>query len=172
MEDLERGPPLFCIHTIDMNNLTTNLNFLSPVGWKLTIDNLKYANIAYFSTKVILPAVTVAPAKATYRNMPGFVPGDFVEYAPLAIDFMIDEDMKNYKEALNWLSLSTAQSRPLMHDLHLAVMTGKNNLNNQVRFIRAFPTSITPIEFTAQATDIKYATATVTFQYDRYEFME
>lgn len=155
-----------------MNNLTTNLNFLSPVGWKLTIDNLKYVNIAYFSTKVTLPTVTVAPAKASYRNLQGFVPGDFVEYAPLSIDFMIDEDMKNYKEVLDWLSLSTAQSSPVMHDLHLAVMTGKNNLNNQIRFVRAFPTSISPIEFTTQATDIKYAMATATFQYDRFEFME
>ena len=39
---------------VDDQNLTTNLNYLQPTGFKLLIDRVKYPNLEYFCQGVAL----------------------------------------------------------------------------------------------------------------------
>ena len=152
--------------------IVENQSFLSPVSFKLTIGNDAAPNVAFFCTGCNLPGVRVPEVTTNFRGHQGFMPGDKLTYESLSVRFMIDEAMTNYQEILKWLvSHASNPGKPNVKDLTLAVMTGKNTINAQIKFVNAFPTSLSPIEFFAQSTDIEYVTGTVTFRYDYFEVL-
>ena len=59
---------------------------------------------------------------------------------------------------------------PVFSDATLNILSSKNRANIEVRFNNVFPVSLSGLQFTQQATDVDYLSATVTFQYKLYEF--
>jgi len=55
-------------------------------------------------------------------------------------------------------------------DATLTILTSKNNPVTEVRFTDIYPVSLSGLNYTQQATDVDYLTATVSFQYRQYEF--
>ena len=55
-------------------------------------------------------------------------------------------------------------------DATLTVLTSKNNPQLEVRFRNVFPTSLTGLDYNQQAADVEYLTATVSFNYEIYDF--
>ena len=58
----------------------------------------------------------------------------------------------------------------LFSDATLSILTSKNNAVVEVRFSDVFPISLSGLQYTQQATDTDYLTATVTFNYKLYDF--
>ena len=59
---------------------------------------------------------------------------------------------------------------PALSDATLSVLSSKNNANIEIRFSDVFPTSVSGLQFSQQASDVDYLSATITFQYKLYEF--
>ena len=59
---------------------------------------------------------------------------------------------------------------PVFSDATLNILSSKNRANIEVRFNNVFPVSLSGLQFTQQATDVDYLSATVPFQYKLYEF--
>ena len=59
---------------------------------------------------------------------------------------------------------------PALSDATLNILTSKNTPNVEVRFSDVFPVSLTGLNFSQNAGDVDYLTASVTFQYKLYEF--
>ena len=55
-------------------------------------------------------------------------------------------------------------------DATLTVLTSKNNAQLEVRFRDIFPVGLTSLQYDQQAADVEYLTATVTFNYQIYDF--
>jgi hypothetical protein len=55
-------------------------------------------------------------------------------------------------------------------DATLTVLTSKNNAQLEVRFRDIFPIGLTSLQYDQQAADVEYLTATVTFNYQIYDF--
>jgi hypothetical protein len=47
-------------------------------------------------------------------------------------------------------------------------MTSHNNINKQFQFKDAFPVSLSGVDFNAQATDVEYLQADVSFRYNEF----
>ena len=154
-----------------MTQLTDNFNMLSPTGFRVTIESPKFSNLEYFISTVSLPTISLSEAEASFRNYQGFVPGDQVSYEPLDMTFVLDEDMKNYNEVFDWIQSNAEENVPAKHDLILSILTSHNNLNRQIRFIGAMPTSLGGVEFNTQVDSIDYLQSTVTIRYDRFEII-
>ena len=58
----------------------------------------------------------------------------------------------------------------LFSDATLTILTSKNNAVVEVRFSDIFPISLSGLQYSQQATDTDYLTATVTFDYKLYDF--
>ena len=58
----------------------------------------------------------------------------------------------------------------LFSDATLTILTSKNNAVVEVRFRDIFPLSLSGLQYSQQATDTDYLTATVTFDYKLYDF--
>ena len=157
-----------------------NRNFLSPAGFKFTLA--KAPKVDFFSQSVSIPNINLGVSiQTTYlKDVP--VPGDKIDYGDLDIEFFIDENLENYLQIERWMrSLgfpeSLAESIPINQqndedlimgdtsDGTLIVYNSSFNAVAKVSFKDLFPASLTPVPFTADATDINYIMATASFKY-------
>ena len=156
-----------------------NRNFLSPAGFKFTLA--KAPKVDFFSQSVSIPNIDLGVAvQTTYlRDIP--VPGDKLTYGDLNIEFFIDENLENYLQIERWMrslgypeslgetvSLDPQKDSLLdgaRSDGTLLVYNSSFNPIAKILFKDMFPTSLTPVPFTADVTDINYIMATATFKY-------
>jgi len=156
-----------------------NRNFLSPAGFKFSLA--KTPKVDFFSQSVSIPNIDLGVAvQTTYlRDIP--VPGDKLTYGDLSIEFFIDENLENYLQMERWMrslgypeTLGEAVSLDPQKDSlldgarsdgTLLVYNSSFNPIAKILFKDMFPVSLTPVPFTADATDINYIMATATFKY-------
>ena len=158
----------------ESNSLTTNLNYLAPVYFRMAVDRLKFPNVEYTVQTVVLPDVTVSQATlaSPHRNIP--LDGDKVDYGELQISFLIDEDMKNYQEIYDWMIGEVTQAdkggqNKKTRDITLSILSSHNNITREIQFVDAFPTTLSSLPFDLTVTDTQYLTAVVSFSYGYFK---
>ncbi len=154
-----------------MNNLTDNINMLTPGGFKVSIDSKEFANLQFFCTNVALPSVNQTEVLSTYKNNNAFFPGEIITYDAFTLTFIVDEEMKNYLEIFNWLS-KNRRTNPIFKDITLSILSNKNTTNKQILFHDTFPVSLGALNFTTQDTVLDAVTCDVTFRYNLFEFIK
>ena len=169
------------------NNLTSNTNLLSPVGFKLTINRQKYANTEYFITNFSIPEITAGEVQMNFRGGISYQTSETRQFGGLSLRFAIDEDMKNFKEIYDWLiglgypdnfeqraNLQSAlqqrneKSGLVYSDGSMIITTAQYQPNILINFIDLYPISIGGLEFSTQSTDIEYLQGSVSFNYRKY----
>lgn len=172
-----------------------NINFLSPSGFTLAVEKLP--TTTFFAQSVTLPSVKFG---STYQGTPNLdiaIMGDKLEFDDLAIDFMVDEDMRNYKEILAWMfgighpeSLDQyatfhelestrlfANYNPRNHtsmysDATLSIMTNSSTPNNNnIYFTDLFPVGLGGLDFMTTINDVQYLTCRANFRYSDFKFV-
>jgi len=166
----------------------TNRNFLSPIGFKLSLASKE--KVDFFSNTAKIPGITLGTALqgTTYRILD--VPGDELVFEDFSMSFLVDEDLKNYMIIHNWMTgLGFPESFQQFKDLttgedgqedrKLQYCDGTLHILNSnyrdvatVKFKDLFPTSLTSLDFTASDNDINYFTAEVTFKYTIYNILD
>ena len=160
-----------------------NKSFLSPIGFKFTIQRLPHVN--YFCTSVELPEISIGQI-TTIQNpfirLP--VPGDKLDFGLLNIRFRVDEDMKNFQEIYDWLialgfpdnfaqrgaiQRTTTNVGEVYSDGSLILTTAQFQPNIEVKFTDMYPTSLSAVQFDIERTDIEYLQADVNFAFRKYE---
>jgi hypothetical protein len=110
-----------------------------------------------------------------------------MEYDPLTLSFLVDEDLENYLILHNWLrALGTPDStterkefrlkmqqlfgnNDLYADATLMVLNSNYNHNFDVVFEDLIPIGLNALEFNATVDGTEYAMATVSFRYLAYQ---
>ena len=174
-----------------MSTLTdqpTNPNFLSPLGFKFTIN--KTPNINYYVQAANIPSVALGSPDLLNPFVRIPIPGDQIQYGELNLSFKVDEDMKNYLEIYNWLialgfpdaftqyeAIASKNAGPISglsnpltgagvySDATLTVLSSAMNPIHQVTFIDCFPTTISDLNFNSIDSDVNYLTCQTTFRY-------
>ena len=110
-----------------------------------------------------------------YNRLRGLgIPVDHKDYANLGTAGR--DRFPNQGKEVNLLGTKRSKEQPAqsmgtaLSDATLAILSAKNNVIKEVRFIDVFPVAMSGASFTQQATDINYITSTVTFKYMYYEF--
>lgn len=155
-----------------MATLTTNKNFLSPVGFQFKIDSTTYPNLEYFAVGATLPGISVNETEQGYRGVTLGFTGDRLEFEDLALRVNVTENLENYIETLDWMHniAQSTNAEDFKVDATLLILTSHNNVIKEVLFKDVFPTSMSAIEFDAQAESIEYVQMDVTFAYTNFEF--
>ena len=153
--------------------LTTNKNFLSPVGFSFKIDSVNYPNLEYFCTAVTLPGLSIAEASMPYRGASLAFTGDRIIFDDLSIRFNITENMENYIETFDRIHslIQSNNAESLKVDATLMVLSSHNNVTKQIKFSGVFPNSLSSVEFNSQAADIEYLQADLSLKYTSFEFV-
>lgn len=156
-----------------MATLTTNKNFLSPVGFQFKISSTEYPNLEYFAVGATLPGLSITAAEQSYRGVNLAFTGDRLSFDDLTLRINVTEDLDNYIETFNWLHnlAQTNNAEDQKVDATLLILTSHNNVNKEIQFKGVFPTGMAPIEFDAQAESIDYVQMDITFAYTNFEFV-
>jgi len=173
-------------------NQIQNRNFLSPVGFKFTLN--RAPKVAFFGNSTNIPGMTLGIAVQPTYLKDIDIPGDKVTFNDLTLRFLVDENLENYMEIQNWIrgigypeslqeiykwqktnasmDLQNKSQMNLYSDATLTVLTSSNNSNFKVKFLDVFPYSLTDLQFDATDSDIDYLTAEVTFKYTIYNIVD
>jgi len=156
-----------------MATLTTNKNFLSPVGFQFKVDSTKYPNIEYFAVACTLPGANIAATDTPYRGVNLSFTGDRISFEDLALRINVTENMENYIETFDWMHniIQTKNAEDFKADATLLILSSHNNVTKEIKFNGVFPTNISPIEFDAQAESVEYVQMDITFAYTNFEFV-
>ena len=163
----------------------TNKNFLSPIGFVFLLERAR--KCAFLCQKATIPNMSLGEVPIP---TPGMVPipieGNMV-YGDLEVEFIVDEDLRNYMEIHNWMrALGTPQNYgerdvwnrnnrshtsddPRYSDATLQVLNNNNLANFDVLFKSLFPTNLSGIPFDVTGNDNQFLTATATFKYVLFE---
>ena len=150
------------------------INYLEPNNFKFEIDRVTYENVGFMVQSANVPDITLdfavfnTPFKISQEH------ADKVQYAPLAITFLVDEKLTNYLEIHDWLMGQLHYNTELtkdfkLRDIKLTIMSSHNNPLHVITFRDAFPMSLSQMTFDSRASDIEYVTADVMFAYTYFE---
>lgn len=161
----------------------STVNFLSPLGFKLTIE--RTPNVNYFVQAVSLPIVSVGQVNVItpFTKIP--VGGDRLTYSDLIITFKVDENMENYVEILDWLtrlgypeSLEQSYDRSIkfpttetaLSDVKLHILSSSKNPLHEITFFDAHPTTLSELNFSSTMSDVDYLECTATFAFRSFKY--
>ena len=157
-------------------------NYLSSAGFKIIFKRLPH--VEFFSNKILLPSVTTNAVKQDTPLRAFYTVGDHLAYADLDLTFIIDENMKNYREIYDWLKGigspdSLAQYDQLkdsadgdQSDITVLILDSHKNPNLEVTFKNAMPIGLTPVSLDLSNQDVLYPEATVTMRYDAFDIKD
>ena len=170
-----------------------NRNFLSPIGFKFVLAD--YPKVTYFAQTANIPGISINQVEQP-TIMGRTIPWDShgINYEPLNLQFLIDEDLENYLILHNWMrGMATGRTlaeRTFLEDRSeekmdtgkiltnvrsdgsLAVLNSNFQTNFFVTFENMFPVSLSALEFNATIDGTEYAVAQASFRYDLYDIQD
>ena len=175
------------------NNNPNELDYLRPNAFKFMVHNIP--NTSYFCQAANIPEMNLPPANqpTPLTDIPH--PGDKIEFGTLMIRFLIQEDMKNYKELYDWMaglgfpkdskqfanytktqnyrfpdiSPETQQGLGQYSDATLTLLDSNNNAKVVISFMDAFPTSLQGLDFEIVTGSTDYMMGVAMFKYSLFE---
>jgi len=172
-----------------MATLTTNINYLQPTGYKLTIDRENYPNLEFFAQNVQHPDLTLVPSELQFRKVRSIpMPGGTLDYGELSANIILDEDMKAYTEMHDWMrrlldaplkgaldrnstSAASTDTIPSTADITLTILNSMNNKVKNIRYQDAMPTNLGAINFESTSSGTEFITFPVSFRYSIFELV-
>jgi hypothetical protein len=174
-----------------------NRNFLSPIGFQLTIERLK--GVDFFCQSATIPSISMGSPSTGTRFNKIYHPGDELEYEDLYLKFLVDENMKNYLQVHDWMREVTTPYSSREFGFNRGNIKSQNPinrrtdeppslLNNQWKsdcslfilssnympvaefvFRDAFPISLAPVMFDSTVNDINYFSSEIRLRYNYFD---
>ena len=167
------------------SNNPDELDYLRPNAFKFQVHNLP--NTSYFCQAANIPEMNLPPAIQPTPLVDIPHAGDKLDFGVLMIRFLIQEDMKNYKELYDWLvglgfpesheqfaKLQKSQEYrfPDVHrpeftssDASLFLLDSNNNPITEFIFRDAFPVSLQGLDFEISSGQTDYMVGVAMFRY-------
>tara|TARA_Y100001963_G_scaffold156636_1_gene250740 strand:- start:1282 stop:1833 length:552 start_codon:yes stop_codon:yes gene_type:complete len=138
----------------------------------------KVPTMTYFCQRVNLPSLTLeAIEQPTRYGTRLYTAGDAYNYEDLSVDFIVDENMKNWLEIYDWLRTCAnlkdmkefEEKEQHTTDAELLILNSAYKAIKSVSFSNLIPTSIGSLQFDSSATETEPVIASATFRFSSYE---
>jgi hypothetical protein len=154
-----------------MTSKQINRNPALGTSFKMEIPGLEEFN--YFVQTSELPGLTAMGVDTPFQKINFSVPSNRLEYDPLNVVLLVDEDFKNYESIKNWMDRIN-DTEPVVNEMkHLNLIITNSNKRAivTIRFLYAYPTQITSLQFESSIGDAVNLTCPMTFRYQKFEFI-
>lgn len=162
-----------------------NTSLLNPNEFRFYLHRAPY--LTFFVQTVDLPTITLptSDTENPFTTIP--YPGDHINWEPLRVEFLVDEDLKGYQEIYHWIrGLGFPESfdeykeaivnmrynnrnEAVFSDISVFTNTGSRNVNIEYQFVDAIPVSVTAPRLSTTNPDQPVVTATATFAYQLFD---
>lgn len=173
-----------------MTALTRNppsSNYLQSTKFQIVFPRV--TSMTYFCRSVNIPGISVTPARQNTPFVDLYRPGDKLQYETLDVEFIVDEELWSWQIIHDWIRgysfpcsfneyknlnreslVSLHSQQPQYSDGYLSTLTSQNNSKTILKFIDAFPVSLSEIRFDSSQSADSIISATATFRYQLYNF--
>lgn len=167
-----------------MTNITgRNINILSEANFQIDIGKLKYLNP--HCTGVNIPSLTLPNTfiKTGLTALPN--PSDNIEWASLSIQFLVDEELRNWLEIFDWIvgigfpndpaefkdwiAHYKSVNEATFSDATVIIQSNKKNPLIEVNFKNIFPLYLSEVQLRSDSTN-EYVPCTANFAIESYSY--
>lgn len=163
----------------------TNASLLNSTNFRFELERAPY--LTFFTQNVILPSISLGYSDVENPFSTISYPGDHLNFDPLNVTFMVDEDLNGYIEIFNWMKglgfpntfeeykdlvfneVYTSRTTETTSDISVFTMTGSRNANIKYTFFDAYPISLSPIVLNSSVVDVPTLTCQATFRYTNFD---
>ena len=148
-----------------------NRNQALSTSFRLDIPGFDEVN--YFVQTVELPSITAMGVDTPYQQYGLNVPSNRIDYDPINIGFLIDEDYKNYDQIRLWMH-AIQMTEPVLSQLKdctLHILSSNKGGVAAVKFIGCYPTMLSAIPFESSVVDPTPIVCTMTMRYQLFDFV-
>jgi hypothetical protein len=172
------------VNILEEGPLTENFNYMKPTDFHVRIDRKRFHNLQFFANTVTHPGVSVqTPTLSVPRLQNMSLPGDTYDVEDLAMDILLDEDMKNYIEMYNWLNTTVQRNyKPQQErigdgyipesDIIITILSSHNNAIKKIKYVNCVPTSLGSINLQSTVSDDPPLVFPVTFKMSYFEVID
>ena len=136
--------------------------------------NKTFKGVEFACTGVSIPGISLNATIQVSRYSDIKHPGDKLEYEDLSLEFLVDEELKNYQEISDWLkyieSTSYSKINETISDSKIIINDSSHKLIGTYTFKDSFPVSLSSIQLSVDETGVVFPRATVSLTYTSYEF--
>jgi hypothetical protein len=165
-----------------LNRNPENTNLLQPSKFLLTFNRI--STVQYFCQNVNLPGISLGEVVRATPFLDMYSPGTKLDYTPLDISFIVDEELKTWTNLYDWFTSiadpdgfegrhehKELQTIKHFSDATLTVLSSLNNPILRISFTNVFPLTLSDIRFdTTQSAD-NLVIASATFRYQSYKYL-
>jgi hypothetical protein len=164
------------------NRNPQNTNLLQPTKYLLSFKRIN--TVVYFCQSVNIPSIKLGEVIRATPFLDMYSPGTKLDYGLLDIEFVIDEEMKSWKNLYDWfISIADPDGfekrtykEELQRSEHFsdATLTVLSNLNNpliRINFRNLFPITLGDINFDTKSSADNIITVSASFRYESYNYL-
>lgn len=115
------------------SNRPKTINPLSPNGFQLYISRLP--TLTYWSQEVELPEITLGASKVATPLVNWHAPGEKLEFNPLKLSFLVDENLENFIAIFDWM---IGLGFPTTHDEYKAMLERHRRFSSETELALGF----------------------------------
>lgn len=151
-------------------------NFLKNNSYIFVMPRL--GEVTFRVTSVEFPEVVVPAAQGGTPGSTQYHPGTFNEFGDLTIEFIVDENLRNYEELYRWITQlrypgteftpKTDFEIPLVADASLITLTNSSVPNRIFKFKNVFPIALSGMRFTTTDEDPDNVVCSATFKFSHF----
>jgi hypothetical protein len=154
----------------------TNSNFLNQNYFAFQLERLP--NTSFFCTSVIIPSMSIGIAEQPTRfGLANKMPGNKSTIEDFSINFIVDEDIKNYQEIRRWLRESipfsnfkeVKPSSQWFSDATVFILNSAKRPNFRIIIKNCFPTYLSSLTLSSDMSDQPPITAVCNFAFTDYD---
>lgn len=148
-------------------------NLLDTSNYKFVFHKLP--NVVYYAQDMSLPGISTDSPKISHPTLDNIpFPGSKMNFEPLILTFLVDEDLTNLLEIYKWMyeSMVLNNTKDQFSDGTLHILDGNKEVKNRITFYNMFPVSVSSIELTTKNTDIDYTVCNMQLNYSIFVFDE
>ena len=155
----------------------SNHNYLSSNFFRIEIG--RAPTVAYFAQQVDIPSIDLAELiQPTTLSTVVNIPGNQYQFRPLSVSFLMDEEMRGWREIYDWITVianyksteNTLKHKDKFSDIQLILTNSSYKGKFQITFRNAYPSTLSSIPLNITSTDNVPLIGTAVFKYTYFEF--
>lgn len=155
--------------------MAKRMNYNPAIGtsFRMSIAGPGFEEANYFVQTTELPGLSMSGVDTPWSNHATNMPSNRIEYDPLNLTMIVDEEWKNVDAIRLWMHriCVTEPVQNEMKDITLHLLNSNKNSIIGVKFIKAYPTMIAAVPLESSTSDAIPPTCALTFRYQFYDFV-
>lgn len=151
-----------------------NINRNPAIGTSFKLEIPGFEALNYFVQSTELPSISMGGVDTPYQNWQTNVPSNRIEFDPLNINFLVDEDLANYESLFAWM-VEITMTEPVvpekMKNITLHITNSSKNHKIAIRFHKAYPTLVGALQLESAVNDAMPIVCSATFRYQYFEII-